>query len=230
MKLSVVIPCYNEKNTILEIIHRVLKTTFLDFEIIIVDDGSVDGTKEILTNEVLGKYKNIKVIFCEKNNGKGRALSKSVEHISGEYVIIQDADLEYNPKDYENLVKPLLDNDADVVYGSRFVGDKPHRISMFWHYLANKILTFISNMFTNLNLTDMEVGYKVFRSDIFKKLKIQEKSFGVEPEITAKIAKLKVRIYEVGISYNGRSYEEGKKISIKDGFRALYCILKYNLF
>ena len=230
MKLSVVIPCFNEKNTILEIINKVLETKFIDLEIIIVDDGSTDGTKEILEKNILGKYKNISIVFCEQNNGKGSALKESKKYITGDFVIIQDADLEYKPEDYPSLLKPLLDGDADVVYGSRFVGDKPHRISMFGHYLANKVLTFISNILTNLNLSDMEVGYKVFKSEIFKKINIKEKSFGVEPEITAKISKLKVKIYEVGISYNGRSYEEGKKIGFKDGIRALYCIIKYNLF
>ncbi len=228
--LTVLIPCYNEKHTILEVIDRVLKVKIIKLEIIVIDDGSIDGSSDILKKYVVGKYPNVKVIFCEKNQGKGRALKEAYDYINGDYVIIQDADLEYNPEDYPYLLKPLLDGDADVVYGSRFVGDKPHRVGLFWHFIANKFLTFFSNMLSNLNLTDMEVGYKVFNTKIFKKIDIKEKSFGVEPEITAKIAKLKIRIFEVGISYSGRTYDEGKKIGLKDGFRALYCIIRYNLF
>ena len=228
--LTVLIPCYNEKHTILEVIDRVLKVKIIKLEIIVIDDGSIDGSSDILKKYVVGKYPNVKVIFCEKNQGKGRALKEAYDYINGDFVIIQDADLEYNPEDYPYLLKPLLDGDADVVYGSRFVGDKPHRVGLFWHFIANKFLTFFSNMLSNLNLTDMEVGYKVFNTKIFKKIDIKEKSFGVEPEITAKIAKLKIRIFEVGISYSGRTYDEGKKIGLKDGFRALYCIIRYNLF
>lgn len=228
--LTVLIPCYNEKHTILEIIDRVLKVKIIKLEIIVIDDGSIDGSNDILKKYVVGKYDNVKVIFCGKNQGKGRALKEAYDYINGDYVIIQDADLEYNPEDYPYLLKPLLDGVADVVYGSRFVGDKPHRVGLFWHFIANKFLTFFSNMLSNLNLTDMEVGYKIFNTKIFKKIDIKEKSFGVEPEITAKIAKLKIRIFEVGISYSGRTYDEGKKIGLKDGFRALYCIIRYNLF
>lgn len=228
--LTVLIPCYNEKHTILEIIDRVLRVKIIKLEIIVIDDGSIDGSNDILKKYVVGKYDNVKVIFCGKNQGKGRALKEAYDYINGDYVIIQDADLEYNPEDYPYLLKPLLDGVADVVYGSRFVGDKPHRVGLFWHFIANKFLTFFSNMLSNLNLTDMEVGYKIFNTKIFKKIDIKEKSFGVEPEITAKIAKLKIRIFEVGISYSGRTYDEGKKIGLKDGFRALYCIIRYNLF
>jgi len=200
----------------------------MDKEIIIVDDFSTDGTREILQNEISNSVDLI--IYHEKNQGKGAALRTGISHATGEIIIIQDADLEYDPKEYPILVNPIINNDADVVFGSRFMGGRPHRVLYFWHSIGNKFLTLTSNVFTNLNLTDMETCYKVFRKEIIQSINIQEDRFGFEPEITAKIAKLDCRIYEVGISYNGRKYEDGKKIGWKDGFRTLYCILKYNLF
>ena len=228
MKLSIIIPCYNEKKTISNIVNAVLESDFLDKEIIIVDDCSTDGTREILQNEVSDSVDLI--IYHEKNQGKGAALRTGISHATGDIVIIQDADLEYDPKEYPILVNPIINDVADVVFGSRFMGGRPHRVLYFWHSLGNKFLTLASNVFTNLNLTDMETCYKVFRRDIIQSIKIQENRFGFEPEITAKVAKLDCRIFEVGISYNGRKYEDGKKIGWKDGFRTLYCILKYNLF
>ena len=227
MKISIVIPCFNEANTIEYLVQAVLSAPLTNREIIIVDDYSTDGTREILRTKIDGLVD--KIIYHESNQGKGAALRTGFSSVTGEVVIIQDADLEYNPQEYPELLKPILDGKADVVYGSRFQGGQAHRVIYFWHYKGNQFLTLLSNMFTNLNLTDMETCYKVFRFDILKKIKIQENRFGFEPEITAKIAQLGCRIYEVGISYSGRTYDEGKKISWKDGLRATWCILKYNL-
>lgn len=227
MKLSIVIPCFNEKDTILEIIHAVKASPYPNKEIIIVDDCSTDGTVKILRESLLGQVD--KVIFHEKNQGKGAALRTGIKEATGDIVIIQDADLEYDPNEYGILVEPIAQNKADVVFGSRFIGHKPHRVLYFWHRIGNGILTLMSNAFTNLNLTDMETCYKVFKREVIQSIEIQENRFGFEPEITAKLAKLDCRIYEVGISYYGRTYAEGKKIGWKDGFRAIYCILKYNL-
>lgn len=224
-KLSIVIPVYNEKNTIDEIIRRVQSVEF-EKEIIIVDDCSNDGTRDVI-NKISGN--NIKKLFHEKNKGKGAALRTGFQHVSGDIVIIQDADLEYNPKEYFNLIEPILDGRADAVYGSRFLGG-PHRVLFFWHYVGNKILTILSNMLTNLTLTDMETGYKVFKANVIKNINIRSNRFGFEPEITAKLAKRKCVIYELPVSYSGRDYTEGKKIGWKDGIVALYCILRYNLF
>ena len=226
MKVSIVIPCFNEANTIEYLVQAVLSAPLTNREIIIVDDYSTDSTREILRTKIDGLVD--KIIYHESNQGKGAALRTGFSNVTGDVVIIQDADLEYNPQEYPELLKPILDGKADVVYGSRFQGCKEHRVIYFWHYKGNQFLTLLSNMFTNLNLTDMETCYKVFRIDILKKIKIQENRFGFEPEITAKIAQLGCRIYEVGISYSGRTYDEGKKISWKDGLRAIWCILKYN--
>jgi len=229
MKLSVVIPCYNEKETIIDIVNEVKAVKLpVDLEIIVVDDYSTDGTRDILKEKVESLVD--KVVYHEVNKGKGAALRTGFESITGDLVIVQDADLEYSPTEYNLLLQPILDDRADVVYGSRFMGGAPHRVVYFWHMLGNKFLTLLSNMFTNLNLTDMETCYKMFKADIIKDIKIQEDRFGFEPEITAKIAKLNCRIYEVGISYYGRTYDEGKKIGWRDGFRAIYSIVKYNLF
>ncbi len=227
MILSIIIPCFNEKNTIKEIIFAVKNSSYPNQEIIIVDDFSTDGTREILKNEIEPLVD--KIIYQTHNQGKGSALRVGIANASGDIIIIQDADLEYDPKEYLKIITPILENKADVVYGSRFISGESRRVLYFWHRVANFILTTLSNIFTNLNLSDMETCYKAFRSDIIKKINIEENRFGFEPEITAKIAKTKCRVYEVGISYNGRTYEEGKKITWKDGFRALYCIVKYNL-
>ena len=227
MKISIVIPCYNEANTIETIVKAVLSSPINNREVIIVDDNSTDGTKEILNKKISPHVE--KIIYHEINQGKGAALRTGFENITGDVVIIQDADLEYNPLEYPILLQPILDGVADVVYGSRFQGGKAHRVMYFWHYAGNKILTLISNMFTNLNLSDMETCYKAFKTEIINQIKIEENHFGVEPEITAKFAKLSCRIYEVGISYNGRTYKEGKKINWRDGISALWCIVKYNL-
>ena len=228
MKLSIIIPCYNEKSTIREVIDAVLAAPYDNKEIIIVDDCSKDGTKEVLLEEIEPLVHQI--LFHKVNQGKGAALRTGIQAATGDIVLIQDADLEYDPQEYPNLVEPILRNKADVVYGSRFMGSQPHRVLYFWHSVGNMVLTVLSNMFTNLNLTDMETCYKVFRREIIQGISIQENRFGFEPEITAKIAKLECRIFEVGISYYGRTYKEGKKIGWKDGFRAIYCIIKYNLF
>lgn len=227
MKLSVIIPVFNEKNTIRDIISRV-KESPIEKEIIIVDDYSSDGTRELLQNELANEVDNI--YFHERNKGKGAALRTGIEAATGDYVIIQDADLEYDPADYALLLDPVIKGKADVVYGSRFTGQGPHRVLYFWHSLGNRFLTLLSNMFTDLNLTDMETCYKLFRRDVIQSIEIQENRFGFEPEVTAKIARKGLRIYEVGISYYGRTYEEGKKIGWKDGLRAIYVILKYGLF
>jgi glycosyltransferase involved in cell wall biosynthesis len=225
MKLSVVIPVYNEKETILDIYARV-KAVPIDKEIILVDDFSTDGTRELLAGLKDGESR---VLMHERNKGKGAALRTGFQNVTGDIVIIQDADLEYDPGQYQKLIQPILDGKADVVYGSRFVTGDYRRVLFFWHMLGNKLLTLLSNMLTNLNLTDMETCYKVFRREVLEKITIEENRFGFEPEITAKIAKMDLRIYEIGISYSGRTYKEGKKIGWKDGISALKCILKYNL-
>ena len=231
-KLSILIPCFNEKNSIEKIISKILLSLknyeLNNYEIIIVDDFSNDGTKEILKN--YETKENFKILYHDKNQGKGSAIQTAIKSIAGDISIIQDADLEYDPFDYDKLLLPFFETDADVVYGSRFLGGGKYvRIHFFWHYLANKILTFICNLFTNLNLTDMETGYKVFKSSILKKIILVEKSFSFEPEITIKLAKKKVKFFEVPITYNGRSYEEGKKIGLKDAFIALKAIIVYAL-
>ena len=228
MIISVLIPCFNEKNTIEEIVNRVNNLKDLETEIIIVDDCSDDGTKEILKEKIHEKVS--KIIYNQTNFGKGYCLKKAIEIAKGEIIIIQDADLEYNPQEYYKLIKPIINGHADVVYGSRFIGSEDKRILFFRHTVANKLLTLISNMFTNLNLTDMETCYKVFKKEVIKKIELKENGFGFDPEVTAKIAKLKPKIYEVGISYFGRTYDEGKKISLKDAFIVLKCIFIYNLF
>jgi len=226
MKLSVVIPVYNEVSTVRAVIASVISAPF-DKEIIVVDDGSNDGTREILKNLCLPELK----VICHPNNqGKGAAIRTGFKAVRGDFVIIQDADLEYDPAEYPKLLKPLLDGRADVVYGSRFIGGDEHRALFFWHMVGNKTLTLCSNMLSNLNLTDMETCYKAFRREIIEKVTIEENRFGFEPEITAKVAKLGARIFEVGISYSGRTYSEGKKIGWRDGISALRCIIKYNLF
>jgi glycosyltransferase involved in cell wall biosynthesis len=226
MKLSVVIPVYNEVNTIKELLGKV-KAVDIEKEIILVDDFSTDGTREILEGI---NDSGTRVLLHEKNMGKGAALRTGFGSITGDIVIIQDADLEYDPNEYHKILHPILDGTADVVYGSRFRGSEYHRVLFFWHMVGNKFLTLLSNMFTNLTLTDMETCYKAFRREVLEKVTIEEDRFGFEPEITAKIARLGARIYEVGISYAGRSYAEGKKIGWRDGLSAVWCILKYNLF
>lgn len=229
MKLSVVIPCYNEIDTINKIVQTVLDVPLpLERELVIVDDCSSDGTREFL--DTLRDRENIVIVFHEVNQGKGAALRTGFKHSSGDLIIIQDADLEYDPNEYPKLLKPILEEKADVVYGSRFVGGDSHRVLYFWHSLGNRFLTFLSNMFTNLNLTDMEVCYKVFKRSLLEKIALEEDRFGFEPEFTAKIAQLDCVIYEVGISYYGRTYEDGKKIGWRDAVRAAYVILKYGVF
>ena len=228
MKISVIIPCFNEKNTIEKIINKIISQKDLNIEIIVIDDFSTDGTRDILKGEI--RKKITKILFNESNNGKGYCVKKGIENSTGNVIIIQDADLEYDPKEYSKLLKPIVEEHADVVYGSRFIGSEERRILFFWHTVANKLLTLLSNMFTNLNLTDMETCYKVFKREIIENIDLKEKRFGFDPEITAKIAKLKPRIYEVGISYFGRTYDQGKKIGIKDAFIVLKCIFIYNLF
>ena len=225
--LSVIIPCFNEINTIEEVINKVKNTSIQSKQIIIIDDFSTDGTREFLKSL---KDESIKVVLQNRNQGKGAAISKGINFASGDISIIQDADLEYDPNEYEKLITPILLNKADVVFGSRFKGAEPHRVVYFWHRVGNGFLTLLSNIMTDINLTDMETCYKAFRTEILKSISIKEKRFGFEPEITAKVARKRCRIYEVGISYFGRTYEEGKKIGWKDGVRAIWCILKYNLW
>lgn len=228
MKLSVVIPCYNEKRTIKKLVDRVRQSGVAEQEIIVVDDGSDDGTRELLRTEIQPLVD--KIIYHEVNLGKGAALRTGFNEITGDIVVVQDADLEYDPREYSRLMEPILHRGADAVYGSRFTGGNPHRVVYFWHMVGNKFLTLLSNMFTDINLTDMETCYKMIKKETIRKIKIEENRFGFEPEITAKLAKLDCVIYEVGISYSGRTYAEGKKISWKDGIRAIYAILKYNIW
>jgi len=228
VKLSIIVPVYNEKRTILTVLKRVESAPY-DKEIVVIDDCSTDGTREVLREiDETRQIPSIRVLYHAVNQGKGAALRTGVAAAVGDIVIIQDADLEYDPSEYAILIQPILGGLADVVYGSRFLSG-PHRVLFFWHSMGNRFLTLLSNMFTDLNLTDMETGYKAFRREIFSKITIEENRFGFEPEITAKIAKLRCRLYEVPISYFGRDYSEGKKITWKDGFAALFCILKYNL-
>jgi len=229
MKISIIIPCFNEEKTLSQIIDKVLKFKSFEKEIIIVDDCSEDNTPHII-NDLLLKFDEIKSIKHEKNYGKGAGIKSGVKISTGDIILIQDADLEYNPEDYDSLLEPFLKTDADVVYGSRFLGGRYVRLSFFWHYIANKFLTTLCNTFTNLNMTDMETGYKLFKSKAIKSIDLKEKSFGIEPEITIKLAKKKYNFYEVPISYSGRSYDEGKKIGLKDAFKAVYCIIRYRFF
>jgi len=227
MKLSIVIPCFNERETILSLLEAVRDAPIANKEIILVDDGSTDGTRELLTSL---KSEDLRVIFHQQNKGKGAALRTGFSAALGDICIVQDADMEYDPQEYPLVIGPILENKADVVFGSRFQGGRPHRVVYFWHRMGNALLTTLSNMLTDLNLSDMETCYKAFRREVIQSIDIKENRFGFEPEITAKISKLHCRIYEVGISYYGRTYDEGKKINWKDGVRAIFCILKYNIF
>lgn len=234
-KLTIVIPFYNESKYLEEIVQRVIKTKLINEihkEVILVNDASTDDSPDIAKRLCgLDTDADIRLINQDKNRGKGAAIHLGIKEATGDYLVIQDADLEYDPEEHNKLLNPVLKGEADVVYGSRFMGGEPHRILFFWHSIGNKMLTSLSNMFTNLNLTDMETCYKLFRTDLIQKIKLKEKRFGFEPEVTAKISRISgIRIFEVGISYYGRTYEEGKKINWKDGFRAIYCILKYNIF
>lgn len=227
MKLSVIVPCFNEVNTLRDLLVAVKNCGIEDLEIIVVDDYSTDGTRDVLKNL---EDKSIKVLYHERNRGKGAALRTGFKSATGEICIVQDADLEYDPKEFPLLIEPIIRNKADVVFGSRFQSGRPHRVVYFWHRMGNGFLTLLSNFFTDLNLSDMETCYKAFKTEVIKSIDIKENRFGFEPEITAKISKMDLRIYEVGISYYGRTYDEGKKIGWRDGIRAIYCILKYNLF
>ena len=227
MKLSIIIPCYNESSTIQSLIAAVKQSPVKDREIIIVDDGSKDGTRGILAEL---NDPEVRVIFHKTNQGKGAALRTGFQEATGDICIVQDADLEYDPQEFPVVIQPILEGKADVVFGSRFQSGRPHRVVYFWHRIGNGVLTLMSNFFTDLNLSDMETCYKAFRREVIQSINIRENRFGFEPEVTAKVAKMNLRIYEVGISYYGRTYDEGKKIGWKDGFRAIYCILKYNLW
>jgi glycosyltransferase involved in cell wall biosynthesis len=229
MKLSIIIPCYNEENTLKSILDKVSNQNFIEKEIIVIDDFSTDNSRKILTN-YRQDQENFKIIFNLKNKGKGYSIRQGLKLATGDIILIQDADLEYSPDDYKNLIKPILDGNADVVFGSRFIGSQETRVLYFWHTLGNRFLTLLSNMLTNLNLTDMECCYKVFKKNVIKNINLSEDRFGFEPEITAKISKKNLRIYEIGVKYFGRKYEDGKKITWKDGFAAIFCIVYYNLF
>jgi glycosyltransferase involved in cell wall biosynthesis len=233
-KLSILVPCYNEAATITQVIQRILSVPLhysLAKEIIVVDDASTDNSFQTVRLFLSKTLAPITVLQNEKNMGKGASVMKALQHATGDVVIIQDADLEYDPGDYNKLLQPIMDGHADVVYGSRFKGEGPHRVLFYFHRVGNRLLTSLSNIFTGLNLTDMETGYKMFRTEVLKQVTIREKRFGIEPEVTAKVSRIKnVRIYEVGISYYGRTYDQGKKIGWKDGFAAIWCILKYNIF
>ena len=229
MKISIIIPCFNEEKTIEILLNKVLKYSDYEKEIIVIDDCSTDNSREII-KKMSEENLSIKSFFLSKNLGKGGALNKGFKEATGDIVLIQDADLEYDPKDYPILIKPFKETDADIVYGSRFMGGEYVRLHFFWHFLANKFLTLATNVVTNLNMTDMETGFKVFKRSVIQSIEVNEKSFGIEPEITVKLAKKKFIFYEVPISYRGRSYEEGKKITLKDAFIAVYCIFKYRFF
>ena len=226
--LSVIIPCYNERTTIRRIVDAVRASGIIPLEIIVVDDDSTDGTREVLKDEIAPLVS--KIIYHDNNQGKGAALRTGFKHATHDLVIVQDADLEYDPREFPALIEPFVRNNADVVFGSRFMGGHAHRVLYFWHSVGNRFLTLASNMFSNLNLTDMECCYKMFRREVIQSIQIEENRFGFEPEITAKVARLNLRIYEVGVSYSGRTYAEGKKISWRDGFRAIYAIIKYSVF
>lgn len=228
MKVSVVIPVYNERNTVEQLVNAVREAEVPEIEIIVVDDASTDGTQQVLKEKISSIASQI--IYQSRNMGKGAALRAGFAAATGDVILVQDADLEYSPADYPILLEPIVSGKADAVFGSRFMGGRPHRVLYFWHMMGNRFLTLLSNMFTNLNLTDVETCYKAFRAEVIKKLDLREDRFGFEPEVTAKLAKAKCRIYEVGISYNGRTYSEGKKVNWKDGFHAIYAILRYNLF
>lgn len=229
MKLSVIIPCYNEENTLKSILDKISNQNFIEKEIIVIDDFSTDNSRKILANYQQDQ-ENVKIIYNLQNRGKGYSIRQGLKLATGDIILIQDADLEYSPDDYKNLIKPILDGNADVVFGSRFIGSQETRVLYFWHTLGNKFLTLFSNMLTNLNLTDMECCYKVFKKNVIKDIPLKENRFGFEPEITAKISKKNLRIYEIGVKYFGRKYEDGKKITWKDGFAAIFCIVYYNLF
>jgi glycosyltransferase involved in cell wall biosynthesis len=230
MKLSVIIPCYNEVHTIASLLQAVRQAPVQDMELVVVDDGSTDGTRDILQAMAQRHEPDLRILFHAMNQGKGAALRTGFQAATGNICIVQDADLEYDPQEFPLVIGPILDNKADVVFGSRFQGGRPHRVVYFWHRMGNSFLTLLSNMFTDLNLTDMETCYKAFRREIIQSIQIRENRFGFEPEVTAKVAKMRCRIYEVGISYYGRTYDEGKKIGWRDGVRAIWCILKYNLW
>lgn len=233
-KLSILIPCYNEVHFVTSVIQQVIDTKLnypIEKEIIVIDDGSTDGTFESVQSFVASINESIVIIKNERNIGKGASIMAALQKVTGDIIVIQDADLEYDPTDYNKMLHPIVNDRADVVYGSRFTGEGPHRVLFFLHTIGNKILTSVSNLFTGINLTDMETGYKMFRTNALKQIQIKEKRFGFEPEVTAKISRIKnIRIYEVGIAYYGRTYEQGKKINWKDGFRAIWCIFKYNIF